>query len=465
FRGAKGDFSMRHLPSLVSGACRCMLPLCEHSASVLASFLLTERSAQSSLMAAELLGEDPVLLLWSVCAADCREGYVPHTVQEMADWFVRHILDVLQWPDRELQEPDSTTSDIWGQRAARVFQAADRTSLFAAEQNAADVEHVRLRALLCEASAWLSECSRPLTDGPCCLLPEWLKEVDDSAAALIKKAREFAGGSSTTADQSRLEAIRHRWLESDERFRAILPRLTAIVARLATLEKQFQESLEREKLLSLAEFAAGAGHEINNPLTVIAGRAQLFLQQESDPERRRALALMNSQAMRVYEMIADMMLFARPPQPNFALVDVSKIIDEIVRDLQVVAARQQTSISRIGSTDPLEIEADATQLAMAFRAICQNSLEALGQEGEIEIELQAEQREASVRFADNGPGILPEERRLIFDPFYSARQAGRGLGLGLSKCWRIVDNHGGRFEVRSIPGKSTEFIITLPRQQ
>jgi len=64
--------------------------------------------------------------------------------------------------------------------------------------------------------------------------------------------------------------------------------------------------------------------------------------------------------------------------------------------------------------------------------------------------------------ADNGPGITAEERRHIFDPFFSARQAGRGLGMGLSKCWRIVTNHGGSVEVESQPGQGATFRIRLP---
>jgi signal transduction histidine kinase len=96
------------------------------------------------------------------------------------------------------------------------------------------------------------------------------------------------------------------------------PSIADPLVRLARLESDFQRALEFEKLEALAEFAAGAGHEINNPLTVISGRAQLLLREETNPERRHALALINAQAMRVYEMIADMMLFARPPRPELA---------------------------------------------------------------------------------------------------------------------------------------------------
>jgi signal transduction histidine kinase len=239
--------------------------------------------------------------------------------------------------------------------------------------------------------------------------------------------------------------------------------LAAILSRLATLENKFQEAVEAEKLEAMAEFAAGAGHEINNPLTIIAGRAQLFLHGETDPERRRSLALVNSQAMRIYEMIADMMLFARPPQPKFDLVDAAKIIDETIADLQTAAAGQETALSRSGHSGPLEIEADAVQLTVAIRALCQNSLETLGHGGHIEIDVQSNGEEVLIRVSDNGPGITPEQRRHIFDPFFSARQAGRGLGLGLSKSWRIVTNHGGRIEVESRPGQGATFVVVLPR--
>ena len=67
-----------------------------------------------------------------------------------------------------------------------------------------------------------------------------------------------------------------------------------------------------------------------------------------------------------------------------------------------------------------------------------------------------------IRIRDDGPGIKLEERRHLFDPFYSARQAGRGLGLGLSKAWRIVANHGGRIEVDSQPGSGSTFTVVLP---
>jgi signal transduction histidine kinase len=241
-----------------------------------------------------------------------------------------------------------------------------------------------------------------------------------------------------------------------------LPSLADRLARLAELEAHFQRLLEAEKLAALAEFAAGAGHEINNPLTVISGRAQLLLREEKNPERQHALALISAQAMRVYEMIADMMLFARPPRPEVQPVELVRLVDDLLADLLPRAARQQTAICRTGESGPLSVEVDSAQLCVALRALCQNALEALNSGGHIEIRIERRGDDVEMQIRDDGPGIQAEERRHIFDPFYSARQAGRGLGLGLSKAWRIITNHGGRIEALDESGHGTTFAIVLP---
>ena len=235
------------------------------------------------------------------------------------------------------------------------------------------------------------------------------------------------------------------------------------LARRAELETKFQRTREAEKHEAMAEFAAGAGHEINNPLTVISGRAQLLLREETDPERQHALALISAQAMRVYEMIADMMLFARPPRPDVQSVELVQLVDDVIAGLLPRSTRQETTVCRTGEPGPILIQADPVQIDVALRAMCQNALEALGSGGRIEITITQDQRETQICIADDGPGIKPEERRHLFDPFYSARQAGRGLGLGLSKAWRIITNHGGRIDVSDQPSHGATFTITLPR--
>jgi signal transduction histidine kinase len=272
-------------------------------------------------------------------------------------------------------------------------------------------------------------------------------------------------GAEIEACRRRAAEGRRRWLESVPGPGRRLPVLLARLARLDALERRFEETLEKEKLAAMAEFAAGAGHEINNPLAIIAGRAQLSLREETDPERRRELALINAQVKRAYEMIADMRLFARPPRPELKAVELASLLDSLVAEWAAAAAEQQISLTRSGEKGPLEIEADPVQLQVAVGALVKNAFEAITGGGNVGICLCRLDDSAEIVVSDNGPGILPEHRPHIFDPFYSSRQAGRGLGLGLSKCWRIVGLHHGRLEVHSEPGHGARFTIALPLRQ
>jgi signal transduction histidine kinase len=245
--------------------------------------------------------------------------------------------------------------------------------------------------------------------------------------------------------------------------------LPALIERLGELERlstDFNNELQRQKLAALRAFAYGAGHEINNPLANIATRAQTLLRNETDPERRRALATINSQVFRAHEMITDVMLFARPPQLTPEPMDLVAIIDTVLGELKPMAQEQGTELERIVEDETMTIDADKDQLATALKAMCVNSLEAIGHGGRVVVELKraAENSSGGVQLfvRDTGPGVLPEVREHIFDPFYSGREAGRGLGFGLSKSWRIVTDHGGRIEVESQEGQGATFVITLP---
>jgi signal transduction histidine kinase len=108
------------------------------------------------------------------------------------------------------------------------------------------------------------------------------------------------------------------------------------------------------------------------------------------------------------------------------------------------------------------INADATQLSVAIRALIQNSLEALSTGGRIELSATTNRKYATITVSDDGPGIPPDIRPHIFEPFFSGREAGRGLGFGLSKCWRIVTDHGGEISVEKLLPQGAVFRLQLP---
>ena len=448
---------MRRLPTIVAGSVRLLLPMADRSADALIDTFLTigdSSHASSVEKLATALALDPPLLLWAAhrAAADLTGGDLTGgdlTVANLAAWLVENGPAVLDWGESPEQSFDIAEDELdpntWADRVAEAVAVGE----LARQKSAAGrCEQAYLSGVLHVAGQWFPQASLPPSVEP----PIEKSSVDDKTVSEARRG----------------------WLESSVSA-ARLPALARRLARLKKLEEQFDQTLLAEKLEAMAEFAAGAGHEINNPVAVIAGRAQLFLQGETDPERRRALALMNAQAKRVYEMITDMMLFARPPAPAHTAVELVAIIDRIIDDLKPAATEQAISLSRSGSAGPIEIEADPEQLNVALRAMCRNSLEAIGHDGNIGIDIQLDGplgRPADgaghviIRVSDDGPGIADDVRGHVFDPFFSSRQAGRGLGLGLSKCWRIVvTNHGGRIDVDSGPGRPTVFTIALPLVQ
>jgi signal transduction histidine kinase len=240
------------------------------------------------------------------------------------------------------------------------------------------------------------------------------------------------------------------------------------VRRYHQLETDFAATLEREKLESLRVFAYGASHEINNPLANIATRAQALLRNEKDPERKRKLSTIAAQAFRAHEMIADMMLFARPPSPEIKSFDVISLIREVIREVLPDAESQQTRLVFEPTLESFMLAADPTQIGVAVKALVRNALEAMITGGIVSVGVGNPPPDdmgtswLDIVISDTGPGITPEVRRHLFDPFYSGREAGRGLGFGLAKCWRIAEMHSGEIRVESEPGGGATFRLRIP---
>lgn len=221
----------------------------------------------------------------------------------------------------------------------------------------------------------------------------------------------------------------------------------------------------RVKLAALAEFAAGAGHEINNPVATIVGRAELLLKGESNPERRQALLTIGSQALRIRDMIGDLMQFARPTKPEPKLLNLVEVVDDVLWTLDEAVRAKSLTIVR--SVEPqVPIVADPVQLRVVISNLLLNSVNASATCDPITVEcssLEGDLRRSAVLVVtDHGAGLSDIERKHLFDPFFSGRQAGRGLGFGLCKCWRIVEQHGGQIDCDSSADNGTTFRVTWP---
>ncbi|MCY2989835.1 MAG: HAMP domain-containing sensor histidine kinase [Planctomycetota bacterium] len=482
---------MLRLPELTVGSVSWHLPLTDWAATKLAGLLLADDSEQRTRDLEAILTDEPALAVWCVCRARHWQQ-LPNGSRELASWFAVHGLHVLQWPAVKTSESpaaDEQRQATWANWAAESVVAARVAARLAGEGVA---DRACLVALLHRASDWLdSSCDRRGGEEesvrPTCL-PAWLKVLlgnltepttTDQVVAAAAHAVASVGtdtenadlGSDFETDRRHASGVRQRWLVVRDASTCWLPLLTRKLARLEELEAEFQTTLETEKLQALKALAYGASHEINNPLANISTRAQTLLREETDPERRRKLAVINSQAFRAHEMISDLMLFAQPPELRWESVDLTALVDQVLAELAADAAEQETALIRVTPDRPLHCRADGVHLAVALKAICRNSLEAVSRGGRIELsaqEIPAPPHDASheawveLRVHDTGPGIPAHVRRHLFDPYFSGREAGRGLGLGLSKCWRIITDHGGLIDVASEPERGTVFCLRLP---
>ena len=215
----------------------------------------------------------------------------------------------------------------------------------------------------------------------------------------------------------------------------------SVVAALHQAGETEETRLEEHKLDALSEFAAGAGHELNNPLAVIVGRAQLLLSRTDDPETARSLRIMINQAGRAHRILRDLMFVGRPPARRPRSCRPSELLRDSVRDFQEECTAQGNPAlerdrrSRSGRPGPTP-----TRLRHLADIFIRNAVQATPSGGKIQVGSRLQKDELLWWFSDSGRGLDSAEAAHLFDPFYCGRQAGRGLGMGLPRAARIVAN-------------------------
>jgi signal transduction histidine kinase len=225
-------------------------------------------------------------------------------------------------------------------------------------------------------------------------------------------------------------------------------------------------------MATLGQLSAGLMHEINNPLNFANTAFHLLkkrmakLPQEGQEQLIRPLGDIQDGIRRVADIITGLRGFSHPNDAAFGLVDIKGSIETSVRFVRIDPS--EIFLQTVVEAD-CRVWGSSNQLIQIFVNLLQNAVDSLKEKGdqkkEITINAETRNEEVVIEFYDNGMGIPEEALSKIFDAFYTTKEVGSGVGLGLSICQQIAKHHGGRLEVESETGKFCRFNLILPKYE
>lgn len=246
--------------------------------------------------------------------------------------------------------------------------------------------------------------------------------------------------------------------------------ISDLLAMQEELQRQRDIAHQNEKLSALGELLAGVAHELNNPLSIIAGYAQMLEGKLDDPVLSKRVDRIAEAADRSARIVKTFLAMARQRPAAVepcSLSEIASVALEVAGyGLKANGAR---IVMELDDTLPL-VSGDADQLVQVFTNLIVNAEHALASLGEdamltLRARFEADTRQSVIEIHDNGPGIPDQIRARIFEPFFTTKDVGEGTGVGLAFSHRIVDTHGGALEVSSAPGQGTSFFVKLPSLQ
>src|SRR6266700_1671513 len=232
--------------------------------------------------------------------------------------------------------------------------------------------------------------------------------------------------------------------------------------------KQAQEEARRaERLAALGQLSAGLAHEIRNPLGVIKGSAELLTQKlgASDALSKELAGYIYTEVNRVSALVSRFLDFARPSQLELNAEDLTSMVDRCLKTVTDQGACVRVKVQREYATDLPMVMLDQDLCEQVFTNLLLNACEAMGEQGgELKIRVHTAAsdagKEVTVEIEDSGPGVPPELKEQIFNPFFTTKKTGVGLGLAIVS--KIVDAHGGAVKLSSPPGRGACFRVSFP---
>jgi two-component system NtrC family sensor kinase len=230
----------------------------------------------------------------------------------------------------------------------------------------------------------------------------------------------------------------------------------------AAIQEREQRLIRSERLATVGRMASQITHEVRNPLASIGLYAELLGDEisEKGPEPRRLLSSIASEVDRLTEITENYLRFARFPEAKLESEDLGAVVESVLEFSRAELAQAGISLDIAVARGLPEIAADESQLRQALLNLVRNAREAMVGGGRLRVSVDAGQGQVRLRLSDTGAGIAEVDLAKIFDPFFSTKDKGTGLGLALVQ--QIVAEHAGRIDVESAAGQGTTFTLTFP---
>jgi two-component system, NtrC family, sensor histidine kinase PilS len=236
--------------------------------------------------------------------------------------------------------------------------------------------------------------------------------------------------------------------------------LIAVCEDLSSIKQMEARVRQADRLATVGRMAANIAHEIRNPLASLTGAIEVLARDAGLGGTRERLAqIVVRESERLDHIIRDLLDYARPAPLTLQPINLADTLDEVLLLLEHRPLPDTVKIARAYDRE-LAVDADPQQIRQVFWNLCLNALEAMPEGGELHVAARRQDRFVLVQVSDSGQGIQAADLPHIFEPFFSTKSEGSGIGLAL--VHRIVQEHGGDIEVRDHAGPGTTFIITLP---
>jgi two-component system, NtrC family, sensor histidine kinase HydH len=251
-----------------------------------------------------------------------------------------------------------------------------------------------------------------------------------------------------------------------ERYRRVAEQLKETNRQLEQVQA---EARRTERLAALGQLSAGLAHEIRNPLGVIKGSAETLGRKlpTKDPVARELAEYISSEVNRLNSLVSRFLSFAKPLELKKQPEDISQIVEHAIKAAQENWPKSRVEVERSYNSELAPVPVDAELTEQVFKNLVFNAYEAMDANGgklhvEVSKEFSDGRRGVEVAFSDTGPGVPPELREQIFNPFFTTKSS--GVGLGLSIVSKIVDDHGGWIRVDPVSGRGACFRVFLPAE-